>query len=139
MWKRIALAAVFVLLLSACAGQRANLDTNPAFSSHKYTSHDVVVQWTSAKTSNGLRVAGTVTNVRPDLPYTSFELIAKLIGEDGKVIGSQRHAIVGRFVGSEPFAMEFPLDPAQMPARLKFAYSYGTADDHFLKDFETVP
>jgi len=139
MWKIIMLAAGLLSLLSACATQQASLDTNPAYTSHRYSSHELAINWKSAKTADGLSVEGTVTNVRPDLPYNSLELKARLLGENGDVLGKKEHVFPNRFIGSEPFRMDFPLEQNQVPSRIKFTYSYGTVEDHFLKEFESAP
>jgi hypothetical protein len=139
MLKNIVLCTGILLLLSACAVQNANLDTNPAFSSHRYTSHDLEVLWKSEKTATGIRIEGTVKNVRTELPFNSLELRAKLLDENGKVLARGNHVFLDRFVGSEPFSMDFPLVQSDRLKRINFSYSYGTVEDHYLKDFESAP
>lgn len=138
MLKKTTYAALLVLALSGCAGQRAKLDSNPAFSPHTYTSHDVALQWKSVTGPGSLRVEGTVSNTRYEVPYRFFELTATLF-EDGKVIGKQEEDVAGAFVGSEPFMMDFRLDPAVKPTRIEFVYTYGREEDFFRKKFVSVP
>lgn len=139
MLKNILLAAGFLFLLSACAAQHASLDANPAFSSHRYSSHELEILWKSEKTDAGIQIQGTVRNVRIDLPYNSLELTAKLLDENGKVLAKGNHVFLDRFTGSEPFSMDIPLAPKDMVRRVNFSYSYGTVEDHYLKDFESLP
>lgn len=139
MQKNIAWFTGILLLLSACAVQHTNLDANPAFTSHRYSSSDLEVLWKSEKTENGVRVQGTLTNPRSDLPYNSLELTAKLLDDNGKVLAKGNHAFPNRFAGSEPFSMDIPLAQKELVSRIKFSYSYGTVEDHFLRDFESLP
>jgi hypothetical protein len=139
MLKNILLVAGILFLLSACAAQHANLDANPAFSSHRYSSHELEIIWKTEKTDTGVRVQGTVRNVRTDLPYNSLELTAKLLDENGKVLAKGNHLFPDRFVGSEPFSIDFPAVQSDRVKRINFTYTYGTVEDHYLKDFESTP
>lgn len=139
MLKTILLVAGVLFLLSACAAQHATLDTNPAFSSHRYSSHELEVVWKSEKTETGIRIDGTVKNVRVDYPYNSLVLIAKLLDEKGNVLAKGNHLFPDRFVGSEPFSIDIPTVQSDRLKRISFTYSYGTVEDHYLKDFDSIP
>lgn len=139
MIKNILCAAGLLFILSACAVPKTNLDTNPAFSSHRYSSHDLEILWKSEKTDNGIRIAGTVKNVRADSPYNSLVLTAKLLDDNGRVLAQGNHTFPNRFVGTEPFSMDIAPVPGDMVKRINFSYSYGTVEDHYLKDFESTP
>ena len=139
MLKNFILATGIFFLLSACSVPRASLDTGPAFSSHRYNGPDLEILWKSEKTGGGIRIEGTVKNVRTDLPYKSLVLTAKLLDADGNVLAKGNQLFTDRFVGPEPFRMDIPLVQIDALRRINFSYSYGTVEDHYLKDFESAP
>jgi len=128
------------IFFSACAAvPHTQLDTNPAFSSHQYKSHDVSIQWKSVKTDAGIRIEGMVTNIRTNLPYDFFEIRAKLLDEKGNDLASGSIAIPDRFSSAEPFRMDIPIGRKEMVRRIDFSYSYGIGEDHFLEKFASEP
>lgn len=139
MSKKTILATGILFLLSACSVPHTNLDTNPAFSSHRYSSHDLEILWKSEKTDTGIRVDGTAKNVRTDSPYNALVLTAKLLDENGNVLAKGNHLFQGRLTGSEPFRMDIPLIQTDKVKRINFSYSYAIGEDNFQKDFDSTP
>lgn len=132
MLKRSILAIGIFSLLFACAVPHTRLDTN------RYRNHELDITWESVKTDTSVRLAGSVTNVRPDLPYNSLQLTAKLMDENRNVLGQGSTTFPNRFVGSETFTMDIPLAQGKNFRRVNFSYSYGTVEDFFRREFETV-
>lgn len=130
MLKRSIIAMGIFSLLSACAVPHTRVETN------RYRNHELDIAWESVKTDTGVRLAGSVTNVRPDLPYNSLQLTAKLMDENRNVLGQGSTTFPSRFVGSAPFTMEIPLAQNKDFRRVNFSYSYGTVDDFFRREFE---
>lgn len=129
---------ILFLFLSACAIPHKQLDGNPAFSPHQYTSSDMDISWKSEKVANALRIDGTVTNVRVNSVYDSVELDATLVDSQGKVLAKQTYSFMPvRLKGSEPFKMTFPLEANSQPDRIKFNYRYGIDDDRYSIKFES--
>ncbi len=139
MLSKLALAIGILSLVTACAVPRANLDTNPAFTSHQFANHELAVSWKTEPTDQGVRIDGTVKNVRPDLPYSSLQLTAKLLDERGNTLGKGTKDFQGRFTGSEPFSMEIPVPQKESVKKVNFSYSYGTTEDFHRNDFDSVP
>lgn len=136
---KLALAIGILSLVIACAVPRTNLDTNPAFTSHQFANHELAITWKTETTDNGVRIDGSVKNVRPDLPYTSLQLTAKVLDESGRMLGKGTKDFQGRFAGSEPFSMEIPLPKKESVKKVDFSYSYGTTEDFHRNEFESVP
>ncbi|MBJ6748893.1 hypothetical protein [Geomonas anaerohicana] len=139
MVKRFLLAIAILSLIGACAVSRVKQDSNPAYSAHNFSNHEVDVSWKAENTDKGVRIDGTLKNVRPDLPYTSLQLTAKLKDESGKEIGKGTKNFDGRFTGSEPFSIEIPVARPDSVKRVDFFYSYGTTEDFHRNDFSSVP
>lgn len=136
---KLALAIGILSLGTACAVPRTSLDTNPAFTSHQFGNHELAIAWKTETTDKGVRIDGTVKNVRPDLPYTSLQLTAKLLDESGRMLGKGTKDFQGRFTGSEPFSMEIPVPEKESVKKVNFSYSYGTTEDFHRNEFDTVP
>ncbi|MBU5635308.1 hypothetical protein KOM00_01010 [Geomonas sp. Red69] len=139
MVKKLMLAMAILSLICACAVPRAKLDSNPAYSSHHFSNHELDISWKAENTDKGMRIDGTLKNVRPDLPYTSLQLTAKLLDDSGKELGKGTKNFEGRFTGSEAFTMDIPLPRPESVKRVNFSYSYGTTEDFHRDDFNSVP
>lgn len=139
MLRNVLAALGIVSLLSACAVPQTKLDSNAAFTPHRYSNHEIELSWRSEKTASGVRVDGEVKNVRTDTPYNSFQLTVKLLDENKKVLGKGMKTIPNRFVGTEPFSIEIPLAQSELYKRISFSYTYGTVEDFYQRDFESVP
>jgi len=139
MLKGLALAIGILSLITACALSHVKQDTNPAFSNHQFSNHELDIAWKTENSDKGVRIDGTVKNVRPDLPYTSLQLTAKVLDENGKVLGTGTKSFQGRFAGSEPFSIEIPLVQKESVKKINFAYSYGTTEDFHRNDFSSAP
>ncbi|WP_224958599.1 hypothetical protein [Geomonas subterranea] len=139
MVKKLLLAIAILSLICACAVPRAKQDSNPAYSTHQFTNHELDISWKAESTDKGVRIDGTLRNVRPDLPYTSLQLTAKLLDESGKEIGKGTKNVDGRFTGSEPFTIDIPMVRLETVKRVNFSYSYGTTEDFHRDDFTSVP
>ena len=139
MLKKLMLAIAILSLISACAVPRVKQDANPAYSAHQFSNHEVDISWKAENTDKGMRIDGTLKNVRPDLPYTSLQLTAKLLDENGKELGKGTKTFDGRFTGSEAFTIEIPLARPDSVKRVNFSYSYGTTEDFHRDDFNSVP
>lgn len=138
MLKKLALAIGILSLITACAVSHVKQDANPAFSNHQFSNHELDISWKTENSDKGVRIDGTVKNVRPDLPYTSLQLTAKVLDETGKVLGTGTKSFDGRFTGSEPFSIEIPVQKESVK-KIKFAYSYGTTEDFHRNDFDSAP
>lgn len=139
MVRKVLMAIVIVSLLGACAVPRTKVDSCPAFGSHRYVNHEVEVNWESKQTPSGVRVAGEVSNVRTDTPYNSFNMTVKLLDENGQELGKGSKTFPDRFMGTESFSIDIPVKEPAKFKRINFAYSYGTVEDFYKRDFETVP
>lgn len=139
MLKKLVLAVGILSLITACAVSHVKQDSNPAFTTHQFSNHELDISWKSENSDKGVRIDGTVRNVRPDLPYTSLQLTAKLLDASGKVLGKGTKNFEGRFVGSEQFTIEVPLPQKESVSRINFAYSYGTTEDFHRNDFDSAP
>ncbi|OGR26146.1 MAG: hypothetical protein A2X79_03820 [Desulfuromonadaceae bacterium GWB2_53_15] len=134
-------ATILFLFLSACAAiPHKQLDGNPAFSPHQYSSSDMDVSWKSEKQDNALRIDGILTNVRENSVYDSVELEATLLDSQGKVLAKNTyHFTPVKLKGSESFKMTIPLEGNSQPDRIKFNYRYGIEDDRYSVKFESKP
>lgn len=139
MLRKLALAIGIVSLLSACAIPRTKLDSNPAYTSHQYSNHELEITWKSVNTGSGVRIDGTVKNVRQDFPYNSLQLTAKLLDASGQAQGKESKLFPDRFSGSEPFTIEIPVAQPESVKRIDFSYSYRTVEDFFRDSFSSVP
>lgn len=139
MLRQVLAAIGIVSLLTACAVPRTQVDSCPAFGSHRYLNHEVEVNWESKQTPNGVRVAGEVSNVRADTPYNSFQMTVKLLDGNGQVLGKGSKTFPSRFVGTESFSIDIPVEEPERFKRINFSYSYGTVEDFYQRDFETLP
>lgn len=139
MLRKLALAIGILSIIAACAVPRTKLDTNPAYTAHHFANHEVEMSWKTENTDKGVRIDGTVKNVRPDLPYTALQVTAKALDENGKVLGKGSKAFEGRFAGSEPFTIEIPLPQKENVKKINFSYSYGTTEDFHRNEFDSVP
>lgn len=139
MLKTFALAISILTLFAACAASHVKQDSNPAFTAHQFTNHEVDITWKTEKTDKGVRIDGMLKNVRPDLPYTSLQLTAKALDDSGKVLGKETKTFDGRFTGSEPFSMEIPVAQKENIKQINFSYSYGTTEDFHRNDFNSAP
>lgn len=138
MLRNIFVATAIILSLSACAISQKQLDSNPAYSSHQYSSSDMDISWKSEKSDNALRIDGVVTNVRTNYAYENLELDATLIDDQGKVLAKQTYSFTPlKLKGSEPFKMIIPLESSLQPERIKFNYKYGVDEDRFSVKFES--
>lgn len=140
MLRNILSVAVLSLSLAACAISHKELDSNPAFSPHQYNSTDMDISWKSEKLDNGIRIEGTITNVRTNSAYENIELDAILLDSQGRIVAQQTYTFMPqRLKGSEPFKMKIPLANNSMPERIKFNYRYGIDEDRFSVVFESKP
>lgn len=139
MLRKFALAVMLLSTMSACASTQTVQDVNPSFASHQFSNHELEITWKTQNTDQGVKIDGTVRNVRQNLPYTSLELTTKLLDDGGKVLGTGAKIFDGRFVGKEPFSIEVPLDRKESLKRINFSYSYGTGEDFFRNNFDSVP
>ncbi|MHB8056387.1 MAG: hypothetical protein ACYDHC_00685 [Desulfuromonadaceae bacterium] len=131
-------ATALLLSLAACAAPQKQLDSNPAYSSHQYTSSDLEISWKSEKIDNALRIEGTVTNVRTSYIYNDLQLEAALLDSGGNVIAKQTHSFGAfKFSGAEPFKMIIPLESGMKPEQIKFNYRYGIDEDRFSINFKS--
>lgn len=131
-------AAVLFLSLSACAVSQKQLDSNPAYTSHQYSSSDMDITWKTEKSDNVLLIDGTVTNARTSSVYDNVELDATLLDTQGKVLGKQTYNFTPlKLKGSAPFKMTIPLESNMQPERIKFNYRYGIDEDRFSVKFES--
>lgn len=127
-----------ILSLSACAITHKQVDSNPAYSSHQYSSSDMDIAWKSEKTDNALNIIGTVTNVRSNYIYDQLELEASLIDPQGKIFAKQTFSFMPiRLIGTEAFKMTIPLEGNIRPERVRFNYRYGIDEDRFSVKFES--
>ena len=140
MMKRIIPAAAILLILSACAGPRKELDANPAFSSHQYRYADLQVSWKSGKTDHTFHIEGVVNNPRPDVPIHYLDLTANLLDETGKIFAKQTNTIsIAPFKDTQAFTMDIPLEKNELPTRIKFSYKYSIEEDNYFVNFVSVP
>lgn len=139
MLRRVVVTIGIVSLLTACAVPRTAIDSCPAFGSHRYVNHEVEVNWESKQTPDGVRVAGEVSNMRADTPYNSFQMTVKLLDENRQELGEGSKTFPDRFVGTESFSIEIPVKDPEKFKRINFTYSYGTVEEFYRRDFETVP
>lgn len=136
MLRNLLSAAVVIISLSACAIPHKQLDSNPAFSSHQYSSADMDISWKTERLDNAFRIDGTVTNVRTNYVYDNLELEAALLDRQGKVIAKDTYIFSpARLKGSESFKMNIPLEKDMQPERIKFHYRYGIDEDRFSVKF----
>ncbi|TSK07158.1 MAG: hypothetical protein FPO08_11105 [Geobacter sp.] len=139
MLKRLALTVMMLSMITACASTHSKQDANPAYASHQFSNHEVAIAWKAQETDKGVRIDGTVQNVRQDIPYTSLQLTAKLLDAKGKVMAKETKTFSGRFAGTEPFTIEIPVENKQCIDELDFSYSYGRDEDFYKGGFRSVP
>lgn len=131
-------AVVLFLFLAACAVPQKQLDSNPAYASHQYSSSDAEISWKTEKIGNALRIDGTVTNVRTSYVYDGLELEASILDAQGNVIAKQTHNFRPlKFSGTEPFQMTIPLEVGMEPEQIRFNYRYGIDEDRFSVKFQS--
>lgn len=131
-------AVALFLSLTACAASHKQLDSNPAYSSHQYSSSDAEISWKAEKADNVLRINGSVTNARTNYVYDDLELEASLLDAQGKVIAKQTYNFRPlKFNGTEPFKMTIPLESGMEPEQIKFNYRYGIDEDRFSVKFKS--
>ncbi len=131
-------AVALFLSLSACAGTQKQLDSNPAYSSHQYSSSDMDISWKTEKSDNALHIEGMVTNTRTNHVYNGLELEATLLDTHGKVIAKQTYSFTPlKLKGSESFKMTIPLESSMQPESIKFNYRYGIDEDRYSVKFES--
>lgn len=139
MLKKVFVAIGAVACLCACSVPQTRQDSNPPYTSHQFKNEDVDITWTSEKMASGVRIAGTVRNVRTERSYNFLTLSAKLFDESGKPLSKANLTFPNRMVGSEPFAVEIPVGEPERVQEIKFTYSYGTDEDFFRQEFRSVP
>lgn len=131
-------AALILLFMTACAIPYKQLDSNPAFSPHQYSSKDMNFSWKSEQLNNALLVDGVASNISDNYLYEALELEATLLDMQGKNIAMQTyHFTPLKFKGPEAFKMVFPLEGGVLPERIIFHYKYGVDEDRFSVEFES--
>src|SRR6266540_449174 len=128
------LLIVTLLLLPAiwgCSHYRKEIDSNPPFASHHFRYYDVAISWQAEKTTNGIRLAGTVTNLR-SFYLRDLELTARLVDEQGKVMARGHFADFSNYIPpgkTETFRLEVASPPAITPEKVRFTYVYWLAEE----------
>lgn len=138
MVKRI-LTAGLLLVMTGCAIQKTSLDTNPPFAPHEYCSHDLTVDWQSARHDHTITVSGTVTTMRYLFPYDFLTLTAELLDNQGQVLGTNTVYFRDWFQGSAPFRMDIPVAGVAPAQHVRFSYAFRKEDDvHVLRHFKAA-
>ncbi len=127
---RIIFWALLLLSVGGCASYRKELDANPPFTPHRFSSYDLEVAWKTEQSDGGLRLAGAVTN-RRDYFLHDLELTARLVDREGKVLARETYTDFPTYVppGKEaPFRMELRLPAGGAVERIRFSYVYWLAE-----------
>jgi len=125
MVRKILLAALLVLT-TGCVHYHKELDTNPPFTAHRFRYYDVEINWQAVQGNDGVRVDGTVNNLRSDY-LENMELTARLVDRQGKVLARQTYTDFSTDIPPgkpEPFRLEFNIAPGTQPALIRFSYYY---------------
>lgn len=132
------LTAGLLLVMTGCAIQKTSVDANPPFAPHEYRSHDLSVDWQSARQDHVVTVSGTVTTMRYLFAYSFLSLTAQVLDNQGQVIGTNTVYFRDWLQGSAPFHMDIPV--AGSPAeRVRFTYAFEKEDDvHVLRHFKAA-
>lgn len=56
-----------------------------------------------------------------------------------KVLAEGTKTFPNRFVGTEPFTIDIPIDQKEDVRRINFFYTYGTVEDFYRREFEATP
>lgn len=126
MLKRLLWLALLLLAIAGCSAYHKELDSNPAFSSHRFSYYDVEVAWRSAAHENTFLVTGTVSNLR-SYYLRDFEITARLVDQQGNIYGRQTYADFPTYISpgrTEPFKMAFHTPSGTKIKQIHFSYYY---------------
>lgn len=126
MTKHFLLAALLLLTTMGCAGYHKELDSNPAYSAHRFRYYDLQVDWRAVRDDGTIRLSGTVSNMRSFF-LQDLELTARLVNEKGRVIARESYSDFPHYIPpgrSEPFRLEFHIPPGTQTDRVHFSYYY---------------
>lgn len=130
MAQRFMLVALLLLVTAGCATYHKELDGNPPFSAHRFSSYDLEVAWRTEQSGDAIKLAGTVTNHRTYF-LRDLELTARLVDNEGKVIARETFTDFSTYLPSgksEPFRMELRLPSGGRVERIHFSYVYWLAE-----------
>jgi len=128
---RTIIAILLVLATAACSTYRREFDANPPFSAHYYRNFDVEVAWQAERTSQDVRLSGTVTNHRYAY-LRDLELTGLLLDGKGNVLARTTINDFPTYIPSgkaASFQMRFSVADGTTPARLRFRYTYLLAEE----------
>ena len=126
MAKQFLILALLLLSCCGCATYHKEIDSNPPYSAHHFRYFDLEITWQARKTGSGVRICGTIHNLRAYY-LQDLELNARLLNQSGRVVARGSSADFPNYVDpgrSVPFDLEFPLAPGSEADRVHFGYLY---------------
>lgn len=128
---RTIITILLLLATAACSSYRKEFDANPPFAPHYFQKLDVKLTWQSERNGQEILLSGTVTNLRYAF-LRDLELTARLLDEKGRVLARETVADFATYIPSgeaAPFSMNLRFPAGTVPARLRFNYTYGLAEE----------
>lgn len=142
MAKTIVILTLLLLSCSGCATYHKEIDTNPPYSPHHFSYHDLDITWQAERSGDVIAISGTVRNIR-SYYLQDLELTVRLVNEKGKVIARDTYVDFPNYLPPDktaPFHMKFALSPGTQANRLHFSYVYWLAEGApAFRVYEDVP
>ena len=126
MAKQFLILLIMLVTCSGCSSYHKEIDSNPPYSAHHFHYFDLEIDWQAQKTDSGVRISGTIHNLRAYY-LQDLELNVRVLNRSGKVIARGTFADFPNYVDpgtSVPFQLDIPSPPGAKAERVHFGYLY---------------